>query len=119
MGSLALEYQTRDGSGSFYVKDVLSNLYYYSDEELREVLADMIMGTANENLGVQFYQNVTGSFVDTSKIGGLPMEEYFTKERNVTYVPGAGTDEFYEVARTNLIYSQGISFSQGFYEPKN
>jgi peptide/nickel transport system substrate-binding protein len=119
VGSLALEYQTRDGSGSFYVKDVLSNLYYYSDEELREVLADMIMGTANENLGVQFYQNVTGSFVDTSKIGGLPMEEYFTKERNVTYVPGAGTDEFYEVARTNLIYSQGISFSQGFYEPKN
>lgn len=118
IGGLALEYQKRDGSGSFYVRDVLSNLYYYSDEELREVLADMIMGTANENLGVQFYQNVTGSFVDTSKIGGLPLEEYFTKDRNVTYVPEAGTEDFYGVARTNLIYSQGISFSIGFYEPK-
>ncbi len=118
IGNIALEFEKRDGSGTFYVKDVMGNLYYYSDEELKEVLADMIFGAADQNYGIQFYQNVTGSFVDFTKIDGLPLEDKIKESRNVAYVPEVGTKEFFEVARTNLYFSQGINFSLEFYKPK-
>lgn len=118
IGNLALQFEKADGSGKFYVKDVLSNLYGYSEAELKKVLTDMVLGAAKMDFGIQFYQNVTGSFVDFSKIDGLPMTDRFAKSRNVTEVPPVGSEDFYKVARTNLYFSQGINFSLGFYSPK-
>jgi len=118
IGNLSLQLDKADGSGKFYVKDVLNNLYGYSEDELKKVLADMVLGAAKMDFGIQFYQNVTGSFVDFSKIDGLPMMDRIEKSRNVTEVPAVGTKEFYDVARTNLYFSQGINFSLGYYKPK-
>ncbi len=118
IGALAVKYRQRDGSGDILVKDVISGFYSYSDDELKQVLGDMVLGAAEKDYGIQFYQNVTGSFVNTGTVNGLPLQSEIDKGRNVTKVPEAGTDDFFAVARTNFYFSQGINFSLGLYGPK-
>ena len=72
---------------------------------------------ANLDLGIQFFQNVTASTLNVGKVSGVPLEEYWSENRNVTYVPEAGTDDFFEVARTNLVYATNYMFIFGVYQP--
>lgn len=117
IGNTNLHLDKADGSGKFWVYKYLAHMYSMSDEVLKTSLADLVLGLGNLNYGVSFYQNVTGSFLNTKVIGGLPMKQYYEQERNCTRVPEVGSDDFYAVARTNLIFSQGIVFSKGYYYP--
>lgn len=117
VGQIKVKYETEDGE-TLEVKDVLANLYSYSETELQDVLYDMMKGASEEFYGVQFYQNVTGSFININLLDSLPLEAEIAKNRNVTLVPEVGTKDFYDVARTNFYFSQGINFSLGFYKPK-
>ena len=69
-------------------------------------------------MGVQFFQNTTASTLNVGKIAGVPLEEYWSVDRNVTYVPEAGTDDFFEVARTNLVYATNYMLAYGVYQPR-
>lgn len=118
IGSLNLVFPKADGSGDVKIYKYLTSMYSMSEAELEEALADMVLGFASVNYGVQFYQNVTGSFLNAATIDGLPLESYWLENRNVEYVPEVGTDDFFEVARTNLYFSQAIPFKNGDYSPK-
>lgn len=118
IGNLRLVLNKADGSGKFVAYKYLTQMYSMSEEILEEALADLVFGLAEVNYGVQFYQNVTGSFLNAGTLANLPLKEYVKESRNVTYVPEVGTEDFYTIARTNLIYSQGIPFKNGDYEPK-
>ncbi len=117
IGQIKVQYETDSGE-ILEVKDVLANLYSYSETELQDVLYDMMKGASEAMYGVQFYQNVTGSFINTELLDEVPLADEIAKNRNVTLVPEVGTEEFYDVARTNFYFSQGINFSLGFYKPK-
>ena len=88
-----------------------------SGTEIKELIDIYNLGMANANWGIQFYQNVTGSFINIARIKNVPMQEYWTQNRNVEVVPEVGTEDFYEVARTNLIYGNGAIVTMGIYQP--
>lgn len=117
IGQLNLVFDHVHGEGTVKIYKYLSNMYSMSEEELQNALADMVFGFANLNYGVEFYQNVTGSFLNTTTISGIPLSDYYTEDRNVTYVPPVGTDDFFAVARTNLYFSQALPFKDGEYSP--
>jgi peptide/nickel transport system substrate-binding protein len=118
IGNLNLIFDKADGSGTVKIYKYLTNMYSMSEAELEEALADIVLGFANANYGVQFYQNVTGSFLNSATISGIPLEEYYLVNRNVEYVPMVGSEDFFAVARTNLYFSQALPFKMGDYEPK-
>lgn len=119
IGKPKLTLPKADGSGeTFRISEYLPTMYSLTEEELHARLADMVLGLASQNFGLSFYQNVTGSFLNKDLIATLPLQEHIAQNRNVTYVPEVGSDDFFAVARTNLWFSQGIVFSKGYYEPR-
>ena len=96
------------------------NSFYSVDESEMTYLVDVFnTGLADLCLGIQFFQNVTASTINVGRISGVPLESYWTENRNVTYVPAAGTDDFYAVARTNLVYATNYLIAYGVYQPKH
>ncbi len=94
------------------------NSFYSVDEEQLTYLVDVFnTGLADMCLGVQFFQNVTASTINVGKIKGVPLEEYWSQNRNVTYVPAPGTEDFFAVARTNLVYATNYLLAYGIYQP--
>ncbi len=108
-----------DGSGTFRVIDVLDGMYYLNDDDLTEVVNDLVLGVSKKNYGIQFYQNVTGSFINIGKLGGVPLQEYLETSRNVTYVPNFedDPDNFYAVARLNFDFAYAVPFISGDLYP--
>lgn len=117
-GNVKLVFDGLDGDEKTYEFAAYINSFYSVDEEDLTYLVDVFnTGLANMDLGIQFFQNVTASTLNVGKISGVPLEEYWSKDRNVTYVPAAGTDDFFEVARTNLVYATNYMFINGIYQP--
>jgi peptide/nickel transport system substrate-binding protein len=114
-----LDLEKADGSGTFRVIDVLDGMYYLNDEELTEVVNDLVLGVSKKNFGVQFYQNVTGSFINIGKLGGVPLQDYLATSRNITYVPNFedDPDNFYAVARLNFHFAYAVPFISGDLYP--
>ncbi len=106
-----------DANGKVNFSTYLNNMYVYDSTEIKELIDIYNLGMANANWGIQFYQNVTGSFINIARIKNVPMQEYWTQNRNVEVVPEVGTEDFYEVARTNLIYGNGAIVTMGIYQP--
>ena len=106
-----------DENGKVNFSTYLNNMYVYDSTEIKELIDIYNLGMANANWGIQFYQNVTGSFINIARIKNVPMQEYWTQNRNVEVVPEVGTEDFYEVARTNLIYGNGAIVTMGIYQP--
>lgn len=107
------------GGNTFKAQDYYDSTYSIKDDEkLTEITDDLIVGIARENYGVSFFENVTGSFYNISKIGGLPYENRVLEERNSTYIPKDGED-FKDGIKCNLYYSQALPFLDGTYYPKN
>ena len=79
------------------------------------MVSSYVIGISEANLGVQFFQNVTGSFINVSKVGGVPLEQYWSKNRDVTYLPEVGSDDYYAVAKTNLYFAGAWVFTSGTY----
>jgi len=108
-----------DGSGTFRVIDVLDGMYCLSDENLTKVVDDLVLGMSQKNYGVQFYQNVTGSFINVGKVGGVPLQDRLAESHNVTYVPALADDpdNFYAVARLNFHFAYAVPFVYGDLYP--
>lgn len=111
-GKYKLELPKYDGSGTFRVIDVNEGMYRLTDQELENLVNDLVWGMSEMNYGVQFYQNVTGSFINIGKIAGVPYEELLSSDRNITVVPTKVSDleNFYAVARLNFHFAYAVPF---------
>ncbi len=108
-----------DDTNTYEFADYINSFYSVDESELTYLVDVFNTGLANLNLGVQFFQNVTASTLNVGKIKGVPLEEYWSENRNVTYVPAPGTEDFYEVARTNLVFATNYLLAYGIYQPNN
>lgn len=106
-----------DDTNTYEFADYINSFYSVDSEELQYLVDVFNTGLANLDLGIQFFQNVTASTLNVGRISGVPLEEYWKENRNVTYVPQAGTEDFYAVARTNLVYATNYMFIFGIYQP--
>lgn len=109
------KFADKDGKVNF--STYINRMYAYDGDDIRELVDIYNKGIASKLWGIQFYQNVTGSFINVERIVGVPEKSLWTEERNVTAVPEAGTEEFYKVACTNLIYANGVAVTHGMYQP--
>lgn len=100
---------------TFAYADKMNSFYSQSGEDLENMVSSYVTGISEANLGVQFFQNVTGSFINVSKVGGVPLEQYWSKNRDVTYLPEVGSDDYYAVAKTNLYFAGAWVFTSGTY----
>ncbi len=117
-GNVKLVFNGLDGDTNTYeFADYINSFYSVDEEELTYLVDVFNTGLAELDLGIQFFQNVTASTLNVGKVSGVPLEDYWKEDRNVTYVPEAGTDDFFEVARTNLVYATNYMFIYGVYQP--
>lgn len=117
-GSIKLEFDGLNGDTKKYAfADYINSFYSVSEEELTYLVDVFNTGLADLCLGIQFFQNVTASTINVGRISGVPLENYWKQNRNVTYVPSAGTEDFFAVARTNLVYANNYLFAYGIYKP--
>lgn len=108
-----------DDTNTYEFADYINSFYSVDEEELTYLVDVFNTGLANLDLGIQFFQNVTASTLNVGKIKGVPLESYWSENRNVTYVPEAGTEDFFAVARTNLVYATNYLFIDGTYQPNS
>ena len=108
-----------DDTNTYEFADYINSFYSVDEEELTYLVDVFNTGLANLDLGIQFFQNVTASTLNVGKIKGVPLESYWSENRNVTYVPEVGTDDFFAVARTNLVYATNYLFIDGTYQPNS
>lgn len=102
----------------FYYADKMNSFYSQSDENLENMVSSYVTSISKANMGVQFFQNVTGSFINVDKVGGVPLESYWSQARDVTYLPQVGSDDYYAVAKTNLYFAGAWVFTSGTYTVK-
>lgn len=117
-GSVKLVFKGLGNDTKTYEFAEYINSFYSVEETDLEYLVDVFnVGLANMSLGIQFFQNVTASTINVGRIDGVPLASYWQENRNVTYVPSAGTDDFFKVARTNLVFATNYVFSHAIYKP--
>lgn len=115
---LKIAFDGLDGDTNTYLfADYISNFYSYDPEELTYLIDVFNIGIAKECLGVPFFQNVTAATWNLGKITGFPLQDYWTEDRNVTYIPKPGADEYYENVATNLYWSGSYNFIFGYLQP--
>lgn len=119
-GLLRLEFNGLDGDTNTYAFADFTNSFYSVDEEELTYLVDVFnTGLSEMCLGIQFFQNVTASTINVGRVKGVPLEEYWSVDRNVTYIPAVGTEDFFAVARTNLPFAKNYLLAYGVYQPNS
>lgn len=120
-GKIMLTLNKYGSDETFRVIDVIEGMYSLSSQELETVVDNLVYGISEKNYGIQFYQNVTGSFINVGKIGGVPYSDQFDTSRNITTVPSFtdDPDNFYAVARLNFYFAYAVPFIYGDLYPKD
>lgn len=117
-GQVKLIFDGLDGDENTYEFAEYLNSFYSVETDRLQYLVDVFnTGIANLNLGIQFFQNVTASTYNVSHVDGIPFEDRWSVDPNVTYVPAVNTEDFFLVARTNLPFAQNCNFINGAYQP--
>lgn len=119
-GKITLEIETVAGNKTRAIS-LITYLPYMEEEKLKDTISDLCYGMSKTNYGVVFFQNVNGFFVDKSQVYGLPLPEYYTEDRNVTYVPTLENDpdNYYELADYMMGYSGVVPFIYKKYLPSH
>jgi peptide/nickel transport system substrate-binding protein len=119
-GNVKLVFDGLDGDTNTYeFAEYINTFYSLKGDELTYMVDVFNTGLAKLNLGIQLFQNVTASTINVGHVKGVPLEDYWKVNRNVSYVPEVGTEDFYAVARTNLVFATGYLFEFGIYQPNN
>lgn len=98
--------------------DHINTFYYLEGEELNYMVDVFNHGIADNCYGVQFFENITSSTFNTSRIGGIAFEDKWSANRNCEYVPTADTSDFMTMARYNLYYAKSYPIIEGVLQPK-
>ena len=108
-----------DGMGTVELIDEIDKLYLVEGNELMETTDNIVYGFSKHLFGVQFFENVTGSFFNTDTVWGLPgVEELAAENRNISYIPQPGDKYFNEIADLNAYYTQGSVYGLGIIYPR-
>ena len=108
-----------DGMGTVELIDEIDKLYLVTGDELTRATDNIVYGFAKYNYGIQFFENVTGSFFNTAAVWGLPGLDELAKDcRNITYIPQVGDKYFEEIADLNSYYTQGSVYGLGKIYPR-
>ena len=99
--------------GKVRVWDLYSRIYCCDDIALRQYANSIVLGISRYNWGVEFYENVSGCYYNLDRIGGLPSEELFTVDRNITYIPEPGDDEYKDYVIINPGFAQATAIVEG------
>ncbi len=113
---LEFDYLGAEG-GKIKFTDKFLLMYSLEGEELENVAASYAVGLSKEMYGVNFYQNVTGLFMNTGMIDGVPLEQYWRGNRNVTYVAEPRTEEAKSVLRVIIDWSDALGMIEGIIKP--
>ncbi|MBR1581913.1 MAG: hypothetical protein IJ656_03290 [Bacilli bacterium] len=117
-GQVKLIFNGLDGDTKTYeFADYINSFYSVSEEQLKYLVDVFNLGLSKMNLGIQFFQNVTASTYNASHITGIPLEQYWKENRNVSYVPPVMSEDFFIVARTNLPFATNYNIAYGVYQP--
>ncbi|MGI6782020.1 MAG: ABC transporter substrate-binding protein [Acholeplasmataceae bacterium] len=109
-----------DGMGTVELIDEIDKLYLIEGEELMKTTDNIVYGFAKHLFGVQFFENVTGSFFNTDTVWGLPgLEELAKDSRNIEYIPQPKDRYFNEIADLNAYYTQGSVYGLGIIYPRD
>lgn len=109
-----------DGLGTVELIDEIDKLYLVEGDALTEATDNIVYGFSQYLFGVQFFENVTGSFFNAETVGGLPAVDELTAEnRNITYIPQPGDEYFAEIADLNSYYTQGSVFGIAKIRPRD
>lgn len=118
-GHYTLVLNKADGSGTFRAWNAYEKIYTYSGSKLREITADLAVGFAEKNYGVNFYNNVTGSFFNLDRIGNLPCADLFAENRNITKIFTYDDPDYASVQNLNLYFGQATAYSLGRIVPRD
>ena len=117
-GSPKMVFDGLDGDTETYeFADYINSFYSVEPSKLTYLVDVFNTGICKMNLGIQFFQNVTASTINTSHITGVPFEDRWSVEPNVSYVPAVNTEDFFTVARTNLPFATNYNIIFGVYQP--
>ena len=117
-GSPKMVFDGLDGDTETYeFADYINSFYSVEPSKLTYLVDVFNTGISKMNLGIQFFQNVTASTINTSHITGVPFEDRWSVEPNVSYVPAVNTEDFFTVARTNLPFATSYNIIFGVYQP--
>lgn len=105
-------------SKKYEFADYINSLYYLEPDDLHYMIDVFNRGIADQCYGVQFFENITASTLNTTRLKGIPFENRWTNQRNLAWVPEAGTDDFKVMARINLYYSKSYVWVNGMYSAK-
>lgn len=118
--SLKLEFKgLGDDTKTYAFSDYINSFYSVDEAELTYLVDVFNTGLSEMCLGVQFFQNVTASTINVGRVKGVPLQEYWSVDRNVTYVPSVNTEDFFAVARTNLVFAKNYLLAFGIYQPNS
>ena len=117
-GHYTLVLNKADGSGTFRAWSAYEKIYTYSGSKLREVTADLAVGFAEKNYGVNFYNNVTGSFFNLDRIANLPCADLFAENRNITKIFTYDDPDYASVQNLNRYFGQATAYSLGRILPR-
>ncbi len=115
----SIEVDLLDGTGSVRIADLYRNIYTYNDADLQKYTSAIVVGFSQYNYGIQFYENIAGSIFDLSTVGGLPLVDRFTVDRNITYIPEPLDSAFVDVAKTNIYFTQAGPYIRGEFYPRS
>ncbi len=107
-----------NGRDTVNYSEYVHSLYYLEEEECELVTASMVVGMSEYMYGVNFYQNITASTLNTGALDGVSLEEYWSKENNVTYVPEITSEDAIKAAQMNYYWSDATTFILGQVTPK-
>ncbi|HHT66903.1 MAG TPA: hypothetical protein GX010_01550 [Erysipelotrichaceae bacterium] len=117
-GAPKLFFNGLDGDEKTYeFADYINSFYSVDADDLTYLVDVFNTGLAKMNLGIQFFQNVTASTINTAHIKGVPFQDRWTVDSNVAYVPAVGSEDFFVVARTNLLFAGNYNIIFGVYQP--
>lgn len=116
----SLPLERPGGKGTVDLVDELDKLYLIQDNDLRVATGNIVYGFSKYLYGIQFYENMTGSFFDSSRVWGLPgIAELAKDDRNITYIPKVGDKYFNAIADLNSYYTQGSVYGIGKIYPRD
>ena len=93
--------------------DLYSNIYCCGDVTLKQYTNSIVLGMSKYNYGIEFYENVSGAYFNLDTVGGLPSEELFTVDRDITFIPEPTDEEYSEYVIINNGFAQAVAVVEG------
>lgn len=117
-GMLDLNFKNlKDPDSIIGFSDYMDVLYTLEGDELENITSSIVVGLSEKMYGVNFFQNVTGSFLNTSTIGGIPLKSYWENQHNCAQVFDLSSQEAIDAASMNFFWSDTTKFVDGTLYP--